>query len=146
MNAPISQQASPYAAPAMALVNKMTRAALAEPARAVSFQGAPGANSHIAALEHDPDCLPMPCFSFADAIEAVKEGRAARAIIPIENSHNGRVADIHFLLPESGLAITGEHFMEIHHHLMALGNGPFRGVIGVTCAYVQQLPPATLSM
>ena len=129
MNAPISQQVSPYAAPAMALVNKMTRAALAEPARAVSFQGAPGANSHIAALEHDPDCLPMPCFSFADAIEAVKEGRAARAIIPIENSHNGRVADIHFLLPESGLAITGEHFMEIHHHLMALGNGPFRGVI-----------------
>ena len=129
MNAPISQQASPYAAPAMALVNKMTRAALAERARAVSFQGAPGANSHIAALEHDPDCLPMPCFSFADAIEAVKEGRAARAIIPIENSHNGRVADIHFLLPESGLAITGEHFMEIHHHLMALGNGPFRGVI-----------------
>ena len=129
MNAPISQQASPYAAPAMALVNKMTRAALAQPARAVSFQGAPGANSHIAALEHDPDCLPMPCFSFADAIEAVKEGRAARAIIPIENSHNGRVADIHFLLPESGLAITGEHFMEIHHHLMALGNGPFRGVI-----------------
>ena len=129
MNAPISQQASPYAAPAMALVNKMTRAALAQPARAVSFQGAPGANSHIAALEHDPDCLPMPCFSFADAIEAVKEGRAARAIIPIENSYNGRVADIHFLLPESGLAITGEHFMEIHHHLMALGNGPFRGVI-----------------
>ncbi|WP_230279719.1 prephenate dehydratase [Croceicoccus sp. Ery15] len=129
MNAPVSQKASPYAAPAMALVSKMTRAALAEPERAVSFQGAPGANSHIAALEYDPDCLPMPCFSFADAIDAVKEGRAARAIIPIENSHNGRVADIHFLLPESGLAITGEHFMEIHHNLMGLGDGPFRAVI-----------------
>ena len=129
MNAPLPQKASPYAAPAMALVNKMTRAALAEPARAMSFQGAPGANSHIAALNFDPDCLPMPCFSFADAIDAVKEGRAARAIIPIENSHNGRVADIHFLLPESGLAITGEHFMEIHHNLMALGDGPYRAVI-----------------
>lgn len=114
-----------YAAPALALVDEMTAAAVTDPGRAVAFQGAPGANSHLAALNHDPDCLPLPCFSFEDALDAVKEGRAGRAIIPIENSQNGRVADIHFLLPESGLSITGEYFMEIRHALMATGPGPF---------------------
>jgi prephenate dehydratase len=70
-------------------------------------------------LEYDADCLPLPCFSFEDAIDAVKDGKAARAIIPIENSLHGRVADIHFLLPESGLSIIAEHFMKIRHCLMA---------------------------
>lgn len=65
--------------------------------------------------------LPLPCFSFEDALDAVKDGRAGHAIIPIENSQHGRVADIHFLLPESGLYIVGEYFMPIHHALMALG-------------------------
>ncbi len=111
--------------PALALVTRMTAAAAANPALAVAFQGAPGCNSHRAALEYAPDCLPMPCFGFEDALDAVKEGRAARAIIPIENSQAGRVADIHFLLPESGLAIVAEHFLAIHHSLMALGSGPF---------------------
>ena len=68
---------------------------------------------------------PLPCFSFEDALEAVKDGRAGQAIIPIENSQHGRVADIHFLLPESGLHIIGEYFMPIRHALMALGDGPF---------------------
>jgi len=103
----------------------MTAAAQADPARAMALQGAPGCNGHRAAQEYDADCLPLPCFSFEDALDAVKEGRAERAIIPIENSQHGRVADIHFLLPESGLAIVGEHFMSIHHALMALGTGPF---------------------
>ncbi|MGB7654118.1 MAG: prephenate dehydratase [Novosphingobium sp.] len=114
-----------YPAPALARVEEMVRAAAADPARAISFQGAPGCNGHRAALEAAPDCLPLPCFSFEDALEAVKDGRAGRAIIPIENSQHGRVADIHFLLPESGLNIVGEHFMAIHHALMALGDGPF---------------------
>src|SRR3546814_19691827 len=91
----------------------------------MALQGAPGCNLHRAALEYAPDCLPLPCFSFEDALDAVKEGRAERAVIPIENSQHGRVADIHFLLPESGLSIVGEHFMPIHHALMALGDGPF---------------------
>jgi prephenate dehydratase len=73
----------------------------------------------LAALEYDADCLPLPCFSFEDAIDAVKDGKAACAIIPIENSLHGRVADIHFLLPESGLSIIAEHFMKIRHCLMA---------------------------
>lgn len=64
---------------------------------------------------------PLPCFSFEDALDAVKDGRAGQAIIPIENSQHGRVADIHFLLPESGLAIVGEYFMPIHHALMGVG-------------------------
>jgi prephenate dehydratase len=114
-----------YPAPAARLVAEMTEAAAADPARTVAFQGAPGANSHRAALEALPHCLPLPCFSFEDALDAVKDGRAGQAIIPIENSQHGRVADIHFLLPESGLSIVGEHFMPIHACLMGLGTGPF---------------------
>jgi prephenate dehydratase len=104
---------------ALARVRKMTLDAISYPELTVSFQGAPGANSHLAALEYDANCLPLPCFSFEDAIDAVKEGRAERAIIPIENSLHGRVADIHFLLPESGLSIIAEYFMPIRHCLMA---------------------------
>ena len=110
-----------FAAPARALVAEMTERAARAPERAVAFQGAPGANSHIAVREAFPDGLALPCFSFEDAIDAVKEGRAATAMIPIENSLHGRVADIHFLLPESGLAITGEHFLPIRYGLMGLG-------------------------
>jgi prephenate dehydratase len=108
---------------ALALVEEMKKAVLANPARAVAFQGAPGANSHLAARQVAPDCLPLPCFSFEDAIDAVKDGTAARAVIPIENSLHGRVADIHFLLPESGLSIIAEHFMPIRHCLMAKSAG-----------------------
>ena len=107
-----------FAAPARPIVAAMAAAAAAEPTRAVAFQGAPGANSHVAATEAFPDCLPLPCYSFEDAIDAVKTGDADCAIIPIENSLHGRVADIHFLLPESGLVITGEHFLPIRYALM----------------------------
>ena len=110
-----------FAAPARPIVARMTEAARSEPMRAVAFQGAPGANSHVAAMEAFPDGLPLPCFDFADAIEAVQTGAADCAIIPIENSLHGRVADMHFLLPESGLVITGEHFLGIRHALMAVG-------------------------
>jgi len=110
-----------FPAPARPIVARMTEAAAAEPGRAVAFQGAPGANSHIAALEAFPDGLPLPCFDFADAIDAVRQGVADCAVIPIENSLHGRVADIHFLLPESGLVITGEHFLPIRYGLMGVG-------------------------
>ena len=112
-----------YPEPALAIVKDMTLAAHELPAKAIAFQGAPGANSHLAALEYDADCLPLPCFSFEDAIDAVQDGTAACAIIPIENSLHGRVADIHFLLPESGLSIIAEHFMSIRHCLMAKSAG-----------------------
>ncbi|MEG3148929.1 prephenate dehydratase [Sphingomonas sp. ZT3P38] len=115
-----------FAAPARPIVARMIAEAAAHPDRAVAFQGAPGANSHIAALQAFPDCLPLPCFDFADAIDAVRDGKADCAVIPIENSLHGRVADMHFLLPESGLTITGEHFLPIHYALM--GTGPIEGV------------------
>jgi prephenate dehydratase len=104
------------------MVERMAATALRDPANAIAFQGAPGANSHRAAGEFAPDALPLPCFSFEDALEAVKDGRAGRAIIPIENSQHGRVADIHFLLPESGLSIVAEHFMPITHCLMGVSS------------------------
>ena len=114
-----------YPEPALALVESMRAAAAADPARAVAFQGAPGANSHRAALEWAPECLPLPCFAFEDALDAVASGAAGSAIIPIENSQHGRVADIHFLLPDSGLAIVGEHFLPISYAVMGLTKGPF---------------------
>jgi prephenate dehydratase len=116
-----------YPAPALIQVKLLTDLAETSPARAMAFQGAPGCNSHRAALDFDPACAPLPCFSFEDALDAVKDGRADRAIIPIENSQHGRVADMHFLLPESGLSIVGEHFIGIHPSLMALpgAKGPF---------------------
>ena len=109
-----------YPLPARRLVAEMTATAAADPARALAYQGAPGANSHLAAIGYDADAIPLPCFSFEDAIDAVREGQSARAIIPIENSLHGRVADMHFLLPESGLAIVDEYFQRIHHCLMAI--------------------------
>ena len=113
-----------YSASAQHLVDEMRNAALAEPARGLAFQGAPGANSDLAAREYDPNSLPMPCYAFQDAIDAVRDGRVDRAIIPIENSLHGRVADIHFLLPESGLSIVGEHFLPIRYGLMSRDLGP----------------------
>lgn len=114
-----------FPAPATSMVETMQAAAEAEPERAIAFQGSPGANSHRAAMEACPDHLPLPCFSFADALERVKTSNAGCAIIPIENSQHGRVADIHFLLPESGLKIVGEYFMPIHHALMGITKGPY---------------------
>jgi prephenate dehydratase len=114
-----------FAKPALALVDSMREAATQDPLRAIAFGGAPGSNSHQAAMQFAPDALPLPCFSFEDALDAVKSGAAGCAMIPIENSQHGRVADIHFLLPESGLFIVAEHFMRITHCLMALGEGPF---------------------
>ena len=100
-----------YPTPALIQVKSLTDIALSDSARAVAFQGAPGCNSHRAALEYAPDCLPLPCFAFEDALDAVRDGKADRALIPIENSLHGRVADMHFLLPESGLSIIGEYFL-----------------------------------
>ena len=86
----------------------------------VSYQGEPGANSHLACREVYPDLEPMACATFEDALAAVKGGDSRYAMIPIENSVAGRVADIHHLLPNAGLHIVGEHFLRVRHQLMAL--------------------------
>ena len=85
----------------------------------IAFQGEPGANSHMACQEHYPEHEALPCHSFEDAFAAVREGAAELAMIPIENSLAGRVADIHHLLPESGLYIIGERFFRVRFQLMA---------------------------
>jgi prephenate dehydratase len=85
----------------------------------VAFQGEPGANSDIAAREVYPDCEPLPCATFEDALAAISSGEAELGMIPIENSIAGRVADIHHLLPHANLHIVGEHFLPIHFNLMA---------------------------
>ncbi|MFO7478076.1 MAG: prephenate dehydratase [Methyloceanibacter sp.] len=86
----------------------------------IAFQGEPGANSHLAARDAYPRLEAMPCPTFEDALAAVKSGAAKLAMIPIENSVAGRVADIHHLLPDSGLHIVAEHFERVRHQLLIL--------------------------
>ena len=87
--------------------------------RKIAYQGEPGANSHIACREAYPDIEPLPCPTFEDAFAAVRTGRAALAMIPIDNSVAGRVADIHHLMPASRLHIVAEWFLPVQHQLMA---------------------------
>jgi prephenate dehydratase len=86
----------------------------------IAYQGEPGANSHLACRDAYPKMEPLACPTFEDALAAVKGGEARLAMIPIENSVAGRVADIHHLLPDSGLFIVAEHFERIRHQLLAL--------------------------
>jgi prephenate dehydratase len=86
----------------------------------IAFQGEPGANSHIAIVEAYPDAEPLPCPTFEDALAAISSREADLGMIPIENSVAGRVADIHHLLPGSGLFIVGEWFLPVRHQLMAI--------------------------
>jgi prephenate dehydratase len=87
--------------------------------RTIAFQGEPGANSHIACNAAYPGYEPLPRPTFEDAFAAVRSGRAALAMIPIDNSLAGRVADIHHLMPQSGLHIIAEWFLPVRHQLMA---------------------------
>lgn len=86
----------------------------------IAFQGEPGAYSHQACRQARPDMEALPCRTFEDAIDAVNNGEADLAMLPVENSTYGRVADIHSLLPESGLHIIEEHFVRVHINLLAL--------------------------
>jgi prephenate dehydratase len=87
--------------------------------RKIAFQGELGANSHIACNEAYPGYQPLPCSTFEDAFAAVRSGRADLAMIPIDNSVAGRVADIHHLMPQSKLHIVAEWFLPVQHQLMA---------------------------
>ena len=94
----------------------------------IAYQGEPGANSHIACIEAYPTYEPLPCGTFEDAFQAVADGEAALAMIPIDNSVAGRVADIHHLLPRSNLFIIGEHFLPVHHQLLVVPEADPAGV------------------
>ena len=71
----------------------------------IAFQGEPGANSDMACRAAFPYMTTLPCATFETAMEAVQVGRAELAIIPVENSIAGRVADLHSLLPHQGPAL-----------------------------------------
>ena len=92
---------------------------MSDAAHKIAFQGVPGAYSHMACQAVKPDMEPVPCASFETMLTEVQEGRANLAMVPVENSTAGRVADIHHLLPSSGLYIIGEHFHRVNHHIMA---------------------------
>ncbi len=86
----------------------------------IAFQGEPGAYSHQACHDARPQLEALPCPTFEDAIAAVRDGRAEQAMLPVENTTYGRVADIHRLLPESGLHIVDEAFVRVHINLLAV--------------------------
>ncbi len=99
--------------------------------RVIAYQGEPGSNSDAASREVYPDLDRLPCGTFEDVFAAINEGQADLAMIPVENSIAGRVADIHHLLPESGLHIVGEHFMPIHFALLAVPGAEEGGITTV---------------
>lgn len=104
----------------------------------IAYQGEPGANSHLACANVFPAMEPAPYASFEDALAAVASGDCALGMIPIENSANGRVADIHHLMPSAGLHIVGEYFMPIHHQLMGVTGASLDTVTSVQ-SHVQAL-------
>ena len=110
----------------------------ANPENQIAFQGNLGAYSHLACREAFPDMEVLPCSSFEDAFDAVKTGKARLAMIPIENSVAGRVADIHTLLPDSGLFIIAEHFQRVNHCLLAV-KGAAVGDVKFVHSHIQAL-------
>ncbi|EIE53106.1 prephenate dehydratase [Salipiger aestuarii] len=107
----------------------------------IAFQGELGAYSHEACRNARPDLQALPCATFEDVIDAVRTGGAALAMLPVENTTYGRVADIHRLLPESGLRIVGEAFVRVHISLMALPGVPLDALEKVR-AHLVLLPQA----
>ncbi|MDE2465467.1 MAG: prephenate dehydratase [Alphaproteobacteria bacterium] len=105
----------------------MTQSILSR-ARRVAFQGEPGAYANLAAREALPGCECVPTPTFDAALDAVREGKTDLAIIPIENSLHGRIADIHHLLPDAGLYIIGEHFHRVRHQLLGIKGATLEGV------------------
>ena len=116
----------------------MNETAAADPENTVAFQGEPGAYSNLACRQVFPDMTALPCPTFEDAFDAVTEGLARYAMIPIENSVAGRVADIHQLLPEADLHFVAEHFLRVNHHLLAPKGASLKTLKRVT-SHVQAL-------
>ena len=105
----------------------------------IAFQGARGAYSDQACRDIFPDGETLPCTSFRDAFDAVKKGTANFAVLPIDNTLAGRVADVHHLLPKSGLSIVGEHFLPIQHCLLGVKSADLNQITHVH-SHVHALP------
>ncbi|MBI4921163.1 MAG: prephenate dehydratase [Devosia nanyangense] len=100
-------------------------------AKLIAFQGEPGAFSHAAAHALFPRGQAVPCVSFEDTIAAVQKGKADYGVVPVENSLYGRITDIYHLLPESGLFITGEHFLRVEMNLLGVKGATLKDVKSV---------------
>ena len=108
----------------MAVRKNAARKGRTPPSRTIAFQGQPGAYSHLACRQYFPGMAALPTAAFEDTFDAVTSGRAKLAMIPIENSVAGRVADIHRIMPDSGLHIVGEKFLRV----------PGKGAVAVIAA------------
>ena len=97
-------------------------------AKTVAFQGEPGAYANLAAREALPLAKAVPCLTFEETVDAVRDGKTDLAIIPVENTLHGRIADIHHLLPNAGIHIVGEHFLRIHHQLLGVKGATLSGI------------------
>lgn len=106
--------------------------------RKIAFQGEKGAFSHAAAHALFPQDEALPCVTFEDTIAAVQKGEADFGVVPVENSLYGRITDIYHLLPESGLFITGEHFLRIEMNLL--------GVRGASLAQVEAVQSLSVAL
>lgn len=111
----------------------------------IAFQGELGANSHLAIKAVFPQAESLACPTFEDAFEAVRSGEADYGMIPIQNSLAGRVAEIHHLLPTSGLHIIGEYFLPIHHQLMAIKGATLES-LKVVQSHIQALGQCRLNL
>lgn len=95
----------------------------------IAYQGVPGAYSHIVCQELFPDQEFVACDTFEVAMDFVNNNIVDKAVIPVENSNAGRVTDVHFLLPKTGLKIVGEHFLHVHHQLLALPEAKIEDIV-----------------
>ena len=102
-----------------------------DPELTIAFQGRPGAYSHMACRQAFPELAVLPCHSFEDAFAAVREGQARLAMIPVDNTLAGRVADVHHLLPRGGLHIIGEHFVRVNHQLLGVPGAALEAIRSV---------------
>ncbi len=100
-------------------------------AKLIAFQGEPGAFSHAASHALFPRGEPVPCATFEDTLTAVKSGKADHGVVPVENSLYGRITDIYHLLPESGLFITGEHYLRIEMNLLGVKGATLKDIKSV---------------
>jgi len=98
----------------------------------IAYQGVAGAYSHIAAMQVFPAQTYLPCETFEEAMGKVSAGEADAAMIPVENSNAGRVSDVHFLLPQTGLHIVGEHFLRIEHQLLGLPGAKLEDIVAAS--------------
>lgn len=98
----------------------------------IVYQGVAGAYSHIAAQNIYPGQDYLPCETFEQAMDMVQKNLADIAVIPVENSNAGRVADVHFLLPHTGLFINGEYFLRVEHQLLGLPGARLEDIVSAS--------------